>query len=99
MNDFVSWEVLATFAGATAVTALFTQWLKNAGPLAKLPTQWLSYFIALALMVGATAASGGWAQPWQVWALVPLNAVIVSTASNGSYAAAKRVVEGKEDKT
>lgn len=85
MNSFLSWGMMATFAGASAVTALFTQMLKNV--LTKLPTQWLSYIIAVVLLVVTTAATGGWAQPWTVWALVPLNAAMVSLASNGAYQA------------
>ena len=40
MDEFFSWQMLATFAGATAATGILTQFLKNLIP--KLPTQWLS---------------------------------------------------------
>ncbi len=96
MNDYLTWGSLATFAGAAAATGLLTQFLKKAGPLAKLPTQWLSFFIALVIMVAATAASGGWAQTWEVWALVPLNAVMVSLTANGAYAVAARTTTRTE---
>lgn len=92
MNDFLTWETLATFAGASAATGLITQALKNT--FAKLPTQWLSYIIAVVILIGATAAS--WGAGWETWALIPINAVIVSMSANGAYTAAKRIVEGKE---
>jgi fatty acid desaturase len=56
-----------------------------------MPTQILSYLIALVVLLISTAANAGFAQPWTVWALVPLNAVLVSTASNGAYQAIARV--------
>lgn len=87
-NSFLSWDILATFAGVAACTGLLTQMLKSV--TAKLPTQWLSYIIAVVLLVITTAATGGWMQPWTVWALVPLNAALVSLASNGAYQAIVR---------
>ena len=91
-NSFLSWEILATFAGVAACTGLLTQMLKSV--TAKLPTQWLSYIIAVVLLVITTAATGGWIQPWTVWALVPLNAALVSLASNGAYQAIVRTMKG-----
>ena len=88
LNQFWSWESLATFAGATACTGLCTQLLKRS--FGKLPTQWLSYILAALLLTVTTAATGGWIQPWTVWALVPLNAVLVSLASNGAFQAVTR---------
>ena len=91
-NSFLSWDILATFAGVAACTGLLTQMLKSV--TAKLPTQWLSYIIAVVLLVITTAATGGWMQPWTVWALVPLNAALVSLASNGAYQAIVRTKKG-----
>ena len=93
LESFWSWGTLTTFAGATACTGLFTQMLKNI--VGKLPTQWLSYIIAVVLLVVTTAATGGWAQPWTVWALVPLNAALVSLASNGSVDAMRSMKRQK----
>ncbi|WP_050698968.1 hypothetical protein [Anaeromassilibacillus senegalensis] len=94
LNSFLTWEILATFAGVAACTGLLTQLLK--GVTAKLPTQWLSYIIAAVLLVITTAATGGWMQPWTVWALVPLNAALVSLASNGAYEAIIRIKDGQQ---
>lgn len=89
MNEFLTWETLATFSGCALGTGLLTQFLKNA--FKKLPTQWLSYIIAALLLFLATAAVGGFSQPWTVWAMIPLNAVVVSLSSNGAFEAVKRV--------
>ena len=89
MEAFYTWETLATFAGAAALTGLLTQWLKEAVP--KLPTQWLSYFIALVILTMATAATGG-GVTWKEWALIPINAVLVSLSANGAFTAAKRAL-------
>lgn len=93
LNSFLTWETLATFAGIAACTGLLTQLFKNV--TSKLPTQWLSYIIAAVLLVVTTAATGGWMQPWTVWALIPLNAALVSLASNGAYQAVIRLKDGK----
>ncbi|CAB1239099.1 conserved membrane protein of unknown function [Ruminococcaceae bacterium BL-4] len=90
MTEFLSWDFLATFVGAAAVTSLLTQFLKNIGVLSKMPTQGLSYLIALFVLLISTAATGGFLQPWTVWALIPFNAVLVSTSSNGAYQAIVR---------
>lgn len=95
MNEFLTWETLGTFAGCAAATGVFTQFLKE--PLKNLPTQWLSYIIAVVLLFGATAATGGFAQPWTVWAMIPLNAVVVSLSSNGAFEAVKRVQKSKTE--
>lgn len=93
MNEFLTWETLGTFAGCALATGIFTQFLKE--PLKKLPTQWLSYIIAAVLLFLATAATGGFSQAWTVWAMIPLNAAIVSLSANGAYEAANRIKNGK----
>lgn len=93
MDQFFNWEMLATLAGAAAATGILTQFLK--GLFSKLPTQWLSYIIALVILLAATAATGGIGADWTVWAIVPLNAVIVSLSANGAFSAVKRASGGK----
>ena len=87
MNEFLTWEFLSTFAGAALATGILTQCLKSL--FARVPTQIVSYVIALVVLVGATAASG--ASGWADWAILPLNAVLVSLAANGAYAAVVRI--------
>ena len=93
MNELFSWGVLGTFAGASIGTSIITQFVK--GWLAKVPTQIVSYIIALILMVVATAAITG-AADWTEWAIIPLNAIIVSLAANGEYAAVKRIAASSD---
>lgn len=88
MSEFFTWQTLATYAGATAATAVFTQLFKGLGFIAKIPTQIFSYIIALVILVAATLASPGWA--WADLALCLLNAAVVSLASNGAYEAMRR---------
>ena len=89
MNDFLTWENLATFAGCTTGVAVITQFIKNIGILKKLPTQWASYFLAVALLFGATYFTGTLTP--QMASLIPFNAAIVSIAANGAYSAIDRV--------
>lgn len=92
MDQFFTWETLATLAGCAAATGIVTQLLKDA--LKKIPTQLLSYLIALLILAAATAATGS-ASDWTGWAILPLNAVIVSLSANGAFDAVKRVTDGK----
>lgn len=92
MDQFFTWETLATLAGCAAATSIVTQLVKDA--LKKIPTQLVSYIIALLILTAATAATGS-ASDWTGWAIVPLNAVIVSLSANGAFAAVKRVTDGK----
>jgi len=87
MDDFFSWALLATYAGATIATGLITQWLK--GIFAKLPTQILSYFIALIILLLATFFTGQ--LTWEAGALAVVNAVVVSLAANGGYSGVQRL--------
>ena len=95
MNDFFTWETLVTFSGCALATGVLTQFLKDT--FKKLPTQWLTYIIAVVLLFLATAATKGFDQPWTVWVMIPLNAVVASLASNGAFEAIKRVNNGKPE--
>lgn len=91
MDEFFSWEMLGNFAGAVTATAVVTQAVK--GIFQKIPTQLVSYLIAVVLLGLATAAgsvAAGSAADWTVWTLVPLNAVLVSLAANGGFEALQR---------
>ena len=88
MNDFMTWQTLATFAGCSAAVAVITQFIKGAGALKKIPTQWVSYILAAVLLLGATYFTGVLTGPTA--ALIPFNAVVVSLAANGAYSAIQR---------
>ena len=89
MNEFVSWETLATFAGCAALVGILTQFTK--GIFSKLPTQWLSYIYAVVVMALATIFTTGFS--WPTLALIPFNAVIVAMSANGAFSAVKRIAE------
>ena len=95
ITDFMSWELLGTFAGAVAAVTLLTQFLKDA--FKRLPTQWLSYIIAVVVLALSTVALRGFAIGWETWSLVPLNAVVVALAANGGYAAFEHIKNGKTE--
>ena len=94
MDEFFSWEMLGSFAGAAAATGIVTQAVK--GIFQKIPTQLVSYVIAVVILGVATTATGG-TPDWTGWALVPLNAVVVSLASNGGFEAIKRMSPKNEN--
>ena len=94
MDSFFDWTMLGTFAGAAAATGIVTQAVK--GIFQKIPTQLVSYVIAVLVLGLATAATGG-SSDWTGWALVPLNAVVVSLASNGGFEAIKRMSPKNEN--
>ena len=94
ITDFFTWETIGTFAGAVTVVVLLTQFLKDI--FKRLPTQWLSYFIALTVLALSTAALHGFDLGWQTWLLIPFNAAVVSLAANGGYVAFERLKNGKQ---
>lgn len=87
-QEFFTWTMLATYAGAVMATTLVTQLLKGVGFISKIPTQIFSYVVALVILLAATFFGGQWT--WPDAALCLLNAVVVSLASNGAYEAMTR---------
>ena len=84
-SNFIGWEGLSTFGGASAVTVLFTQMLK--GCLDKLPvhipTRAVSYAVALLLLICTQIVLG--ANTFGQYVLCVINAGLVSVSSNGAY--------------
>ena len=83
MNEFFTWAILATYAGATLATTLVTQLLKGIGFIDRIPTRIFSYAVALILLIAATFFTGG--LTWDAAALCVVNAVVVSLAANGAF--------------
>jgi hypothetical protein len=79
MNDFFTWTMLATYAGATLGTTLLTQLLKSI----PIPTRLLAYIVALVLLLVANFFTGGLTVESGVLCLI--NAGVVSLASNGAF--------------
>lgn len=89
MNEFFSWELILTYAGAVTVTAILTQFWK--GVFKKINTQIVSYLIALILLLMATLFSGKLSLDSGVLCFV--NAAVVSLASNGAFDAIKTTLK------
>ena len=88
-QEFFTWELLSTYAGAVLAVALITQFIKGAGILSKIPTQLISYVIALIILLLALYFNGEFILANA--ALCILNAVIVSLAANGGFEALQRI--------
>lgn len=86
MNEFFTWSFLATFAGAALATGLITQFIKSIN----IPTQILSYIISFVVLTMAMLATGS-IHTWADFAIVPINAILVSLSSNGAYTAISKV--------
>ena len=80
----LTWAYLATIAGATAATLLIVQFLKvPLDKVWKIPTRAFVYFIALALLLVATAFTTGLTADTAL--LTVVNAFIVALTAYGSY--------------
>ena len=90
MNEFFTWTMLATYAGATLATTLITQIIKGVGFIDRIPTRVVAYAIALIVLVVATVFTGE--VTVSSIALCVVNAVVVALAANGGYDA----VSGKK---
>lgn len=79
-----TWAYLLTIGGATAATLLIVQFLKvPLDKVWKLPTRVFTYVVALAIMIGAAAFTGGLSTA--TIPLLALNAFIVATSAYGAY--------------
>lgn len=85
--DFFDWTVLTTLAGCSAATTIVTQFIKLFN--SKIHPQLLSYAVALIIMFCATILASGY-DLYQI-TLIPLNALIVSFASNGEYDVLRKI--------
>jgi hypothetical protein len=94
MNDFVTWEIIGTYAGAVMVVGLITQLLKYFPVVEKLPTQLLSYALSFVILTASQLALNTFSLASLGLNLV--NAVLVSLASNGAYTAMSNVITNQE---
>jgi len=90
MNEFFTWQLLATFSGATLATGIITQFIKEWPVFKNIRTQIISYIIALIIIAGANSALGSLTGAAE-WGIVPLNALLVSIASNGGFDVVKNM--------
>lgn len=95
IDNFFTWEMLATFAGCVAATGIVTELLKKF--IKKLDPQIISFVIAMIiLVVGQLVAK---VFTWNDILLDAINAVVVSFAANGGFDALKRTFNKDDDAT
>lgn len=93
MQEFFTWALLATYAGAVLATTLLTQLCKGLSFLKSMPTRFLSYLLALVILLLALLFTGE--LTIQSGLLSIVNAAVVSLASNGAFdAVTKRQKKG-----
>ena len=92
MENLFTWDMLGTYAGAVAAVGVITQLLKGVPGIVKIPTQIVSYVIALIVMLCATGFTVGLTAEGAV--LTVFNAAVVSLAANGVYTAAVKMTGG-----
>ena len=90
--NFFDWAYLGTFAGALAAVALITQMIKNLPGIKHVPTQLMSWILAVVVLLLAQLFGG--TLDAQNAVLCLFNGAMVSLAANGGYAALKRVMSG-----
>ncbi len=83
MQEFFTWTMLATYAGAALATGLITQLLKGVGFIDRIPTRVFSYVVALVVLLAAAYFTGG--LTWNSAALCLINAAVVALAAQGGY--------------
>ena len=91
-SEPVTWEYLVTVAGASLMTLLIVQFIK--APLDrvwKVPTAFVAYMIALAILVAAHAMTSG--MNANTFLLCLLNAFIAATSAMGMYEKTFRKIE------
>ncbi len=88
----LTWAYLATIAGATAATLLIVQFLKvPLDKIWKIPTRAFVYFVALTILLVATAFTIGLTANTAL--LTVVNAFIVALTAYGSYEVTFRKIE------
>ena len=91
--EFVTWELLGTYAGAMAMVGVVTQLTKNIGFISKIPTQLWSYILALVVMYAANFFLGQLTVSNAVLSI--FNAGMVSLGANGGYEGLSRIFEAR----
>ena len=88
-EQFFSWNILGTFAGAVLAVTLITQLTKDLPYIKKIPTQLWSYILAVVVLLAAQTFNGALTLSNAVLCLA--NGLLVSLGANGSYTAITRV--------
>ena len=89
--NFFDWNMLGTYAGATMAVGVITEIIKDVPGVKKIPTQVVSYVLALIVLMLAMVFGDGFTA--QGAALAVFNAALVSLGANGGYEVIQRVKE------
>lgn len=96
LNEFFTWEYLATFAGCMVATGLVTQMVKGSlDKVVSIPTQLLAWMVAVVILVLAQLFTGTLTVSTGVLSL--LNGIAVASATSGTISGVKRLARGKEE--
>jgi hypothetical protein len=94
MGEYLTWEFLATFAGAVAAVTLIVQFLKlPVDKVWKVPTRFVVFLIALIILFAVMFFTDT-ATPEKA-ALTVLNAIVVTMAAMGAYEVTFKKIENK----
>ena len=96
MNEFITWEILGTYAGTVLFTSLAVQFTKEIlDKIWHIPTRVYAYAIALVSLICGLAFTGNLSL--QSGSLSVFNAMLVAMASTGGYDTLIAFVGGRED--
>ena len=93
--EFVTWELLGTYAGAMAMVGVITQLTKNNKFISKIPTQLWSYILAIVVMLCADLFLEQLTLSKAI--LTIFNAALVSLGANGGYEGLVRVFSKEQE--
>lgn len=88
-NEFLTWDVLGSYAGSVLAVMLITQFTKGLPYIKKVPTQIWSYALAVVILLAAHIFNGSLSASNAALSLV--NGVLVSLSANGGYSLITRV--------
>ena len=94
--EFFDWSTIGSYAGAVMAVGVITEIIKDIPGIKKIPTQIMSYVLALIVLLASMLFSGGFAASGV--GLAVFNAALVSLGANGGYAAIQRVKEATTTK-
>lgn len=83
MQEFFTWETLATYTGAVLAVSVITQFIKGVGFIKLIPARITAYIVALVIMLAALFFAGN-VTPANI-GLTVINAVVVALAANGTH--------------
>lgn len=90
MNEFFTWSLLGTYSGAILAVTLITQFVKGIGFIDRVPTRFVSWVVAVIVLIMAQLFTAQLTVSSAVLTL--LNAVVVSLAANGTYDACAKMI-------